>query len=610
MQPPEPQRLTPTQQAVVDRPASAQSLVIGGAGTGKTQVLIERVAKLVSVDALAPGDEVLVLTFGRETAAELRRRASAAGGDAAYIRVATFDSFATGLLAAVEPDGTWTKKDYDPRIASANRCIRDDQRVQRYLSRLRHIIVDEIQDLVGVRAEFVLTLLQYAKCGFTLLGDPAQAIFNFQLNGPERERGSEPLFDSLRESFSSLGTYTLADNFRAQTEQTRSPLKLGLLLGGRNADYGAIQYQLETLLLRAEPAPPLGILDRRGGTGAVLCYTNAQALLLSKELFSKGVVHEYRRALSDRAIASWVGEVLGPRTETHLPKRELAELLVEVEGSPDLEDAWKTLKAMDPGTHATLRLDRMGQNIRSGAVAGDPSPHRSPVVVSTIHRAKGLEFDWAVVVKPKAGNFNGDWTPAEEARLLFVALTRAREGFSQLDPPDTRGWSTVRDAVEGRWTLVRRSLEGIEVRGSDIRADVPPGFVEGSSGESSQGTQLYIRSSVRAGDPVFLRLDDSQGSLGSHLRFHLYHEKNVVGETSEAFAQALKRVGRLPKRRGKSILPLRIDGLRVEAVDTVAGTQAAAERARLEGLGIWNRVRVFGLGEVIYPSAGSGVWAT
>ena len=83
----------------------------------------------------------------------------------------------------------------------------------------------------------------------------------------------------------------------------------------------------------------------------------------------------------------------------------------------------------------------------------------------------------------------------------------------------------------------------------------------------------------------------------------------MVGELSEAFVEALRRC-RLPKRRGSSILPQRIEGLRVESVDTVAGTLAASERAGLQGWGIWNRVRVFGLGEVIYPSAGSGVWVT
>ena len=606
----DPERLTPIQQAVVNLPASARCLVLGGAGTGKTQVLIERIAKLVSVDSLAPGDEVLVLTFGRETAAELRRRAAAAGGDAAYVRASTFDSFATGLLAFLNPEGTWVDGSYDERIRSADRSIRDHGHAQKYVSQLRHIMVDEIQDLVGVRADFVLTLLRYAKCGFTLLGDPAQAIFNFQLNSSVRERGSEPLFDSLRQDYAGLGTYTLDENFRAQTEQTRSPIGWGLLLGRSDSDYEVIRRELQTLLLRAQPAP-LGMLDRRGGTIAILCYTNAQALSVSKELFGKGVDHEYRRALSDRAIASWVGEILGPRTETQLSKSELAELLVEAADAPSIEDAWKTLKAMDTGSHAALRLDPIAQNIRSGAVTGDPPRRRSRITVSTIHRAKGLEFDWAVIVKPGAGNFGGEQIPAEEARMLFVALTRSRKGFFWLEPPDTRGWQTRRDRVEGRWTLVpRRSLEGIEVRGSDIRDDVPPGFFEGSSGESAQGTQLYIRRSVRVGNPVSLRLDDTPGPSGGYLRFRLFHGETVVGETSETFAEALKRVGRLPERRGRPILPLGIEGLRVEAVDTVAGTRAAASRAGLEGLGIWNRVRVFGLGEVVYPSVGSGGRAT
>ena len=604
-----PEQLTSIQQTVVDRAASAQSLVLGGAGTGKTHVLTKRTAKLVSADGLAPGSEVLVLTFGRETAAELRQRAAVEGGEAAYVRASTFDSFATGLLGYLEPNGTWASRSYDDRIRFANRLIQSDERAQRHLSQLCHIVVDEIQDLVGVRADFVLSLLRYAECGFTLLGDPAQAIFNFQLSGPARERGSEPLFESIRADYADLETYVLRDNFRAQGEQPRSPLKWGLLMGEPNPDYSMIRRELETLLLRAEPTPPLGMLDKRGGTVAILCYTNAQALSVSKELFGKGVAHEYRRALSDRVIAPWVGEVLGPRTENQLSKSMLADLLAEVENPPDLEDAWKTLKSMDPGPSATLRLGRIAQNILSGAVTGDPPRGRPQVTVSTIHRAKGLEFDWVVVLKLGAGSFSADWTPAEEARLLFVALTRSRKGFFWLEPPDTRGWRTSRDPTEGRWTLVRRYLEGIEVRGSDIRDDVPPGFAEGSAESSAEGTQAYIRNSVRAGDSVSLLLDATPPPEG-YPKFHLIHEGTVVGETSEAFAEALKRVGRLPKRRGKPILPQQIRGLRVETVDTVAGTRAATERAGLEGLGIWNRVRVFGLGEVIYPSAGSGVWAT
>ena len=41
-------------------------------------------------------------------------------GDARYAGVATFDSFATRILAAAEPDGPWTRLDYESRIRSGS----------------------------------------------------------------------------------------------------------------------------------------------------------------------------------------------------------------------------------------------------------------------------------------------------------------------------------------------------------------------------------------------------------------------------------------------------------------------------------------------------------
>ena len=45
---------------------------------------------------------------------------------------------------------------------------------------MRHVLVDEIQDLVGPRAQLVMALLRLADAGFTLFGDPAQAIYGHQ----------------------------------------------------------------------------------------------------------------------------------------------------------------------------------------------------------------------------------------------------------------------------------------------------------------------------------------------------------------------------------------------------------------------------------------------
>ena len=599
--------LTRTQQTVAERPADSYSLVLGGPGTGKTHLLIARIAKLLSVDGLAPGHEVVLLTFGRETAAELRRRAAAEGGATAYVRASTFDSFATELLASVEPGGIWTTQSYDQRIATADRLMQSERRAQSYLSRFRHVIVDEIQDLVGLRAGLVLTLLKFANCGFTLLGDPAQAIYNFQLSGRDRERGSEPLFEELEASYTSLETFTLDENFRAQSDETKSTLKFGAMLMRCSADYREVLRGLETHLLSAKPAP-MNFLDRREGTTAVLCHTNVQALMISERLTQNGVGHEYRRALSDGAMAPWIGQVLGLTTARQLSRRALIELLDNANDSPSADEAWMTLKSMDPGSGNALRVDRIAEKIRSGVLKIDPFPPRQRITVSTIHRAKGLEFDWVVVGKPRFRELERGWIAAEEARLLFVALTRARKGLFSFDPEDTRGWRASSDRVEGRWTLMRPGMshiEALEVRGSDVRTDEAPGFMPECSDGAAEQTQRYIRESVKSGDPVCLVLNGNPGGLEDEQRYLVIHEGTIVGESSDVFAAALERA-RLPRRKGRQVKPVRIEGLRIESVDTVAGTRAASERAGLPGFGVWNRVRIFGLGSLIYPPAGSG----
>ena len=57
--------LTPQQLEVVEAPVEARLLVLAGAGTGKTHVLVERIRHLVESEGIASGNELLVLTFTR-----------------------------------------------------------------------------------------------------------------------------------------------------------------------------------------------------------------------------------------------------------------------------------------------------------------------------------------------------------------------------------------------------------------------------------------------------------------------------------------------------------------------------------------------------------------
>jgi superfamily I DNA/RNA helicase/RecB family exonuclease len=89
-------RLDPTQQAVVDHPGGPL-LVLAGPGTGKTTTIVEAVA--ARIDAGVDPEQVLVLTFSRKAAAELRTRITARVGRTIREPLArTFHSYAYGVL--------------------------------------------------------------------------------------------------------------------------------------------------------------------------------------------------------------------------------------------------------------------------------------------------------------------------------------------------------------------------------------------------------------------------------------------------------------------------------------------------------------------------------
>jgi superfamily I DNA/RNA helicase len=88
--------LDEAQQAVVDH-RGGPLLVLAGPGTGKTTTIVEAVAARID-EGLDP-EQVLVLTFGRRAAAELRARVTARLGRATKEPLArTFHSYAFGLL--------------------------------------------------------------------------------------------------------------------------------------------------------------------------------------------------------------------------------------------------------------------------------------------------------------------------------------------------------------------------------------------------------------------------------------------------------------------------------------------------------------------------------
>ncbi len=97
-------RLTSEQAEVVATDEDA-TLVLAGAGTGKTSVIVGKIAHLVRNEGVSP-DEVLVLAFNRKAADEIRGRLK---GDLSAAHVHTFHSFGRRVIAESESAPTISK---------------------------------------------------------------------------------------------------------------------------------------------------------------------------------------------------------------------------------------------------------------------------------------------------------------------------------------------------------------------------------------------------------------------------------------------------------------------------------------------------------------------
>jgi hypothetical protein len=586
------------QREIINLPVVAHALVNAAAGTGKTHVLAGRLAQLVERDGLSAGDDLLVLSFSRAAVAELRRRVSGLAGDARYVGAVTFDAFATRLLAAYDPNGNWSGRDYEGRISSAVDLLSSDSVVEE-LKLVRHVLVDEIQDLVGLRARLVMALLRRLDGGFTLFGDPAQAIYDHQLRNGNMSPTNAELYAWIRRQFAAdLATPELMHNHRAETEQTQSIASVGAQLREPEPDQDAAAHQLRTIFLGL---PTAGLRAARrmlvreeGGSSAVLTRTNGEALSLSRSLFDSGVPHRYQRRGEDKAAPAWLSQAVAGINEPRTTRTRLAERLGRIgealSASPDT--LFRLLRALDPGRGHEIDLRRIADRVRDEDLPeelNEVAP--SSVVVSTIHRSKGLEFDRVLLIDPRAHDPND---LGAENRILYVGLSRARREIFHLDRPDTTGLRV--DTATNRW--IRRGfgpnrwkVYEFELTGRDTHSLHPAGawLIEADVGE----TQHYLGTMVKPGDPLMIELSHQSVDGKPIAYFTVSHNGRPVGLTSEKFAMTLRRA---LGNHSRPVWPRRISGIHVELVDTVAGHASVGRKYGLGANGLWLRVRMFGLG--------------
>ncbi|MFI7006844.1 UvrD-helicase domain-containing protein [Streptomyces sp. NPDC050145] len=611
--------LTAEQRAVVEQPWDARVLVTAGAGAGKTHTLVRRLDELCGhedPEQSLEASEILVLTFSRAAARELRERITRHGERARRVRAQTFDAWAYGIVTQAYPDQDWSSASFDERIRAAGDAIAAGALKAGDATPPAHVVVDEVQDLVGERRELVQTLLDVYQesCGFTVVGDAAQFVYGFQIEDPAERAGETGLFLTwLRVSFADdLVELRLSENFRAITPEARVALAHGPRLQEIADHDEAVDLYEELRELLTTPVNRMaGLTDpfsldslrSSAGTTAVLTRDNRQALVVSGLLHANGVAHSLRRPLEERPVPYWVAELLRRTEASGLPEERFRSLLASIplpyEPNPDI--LWTVLRrvARGPGP-GVIDLDRLRRAVADRRFPDEAAePETARLTVSTAHRAKGLEFDRVIVLTPPTVSelrkqFADGLDMPAEARALYVAMTRAREDLYFMDSPRlpmvkrAEGRGTGRQYVRGFKGWHRF---GIVAGARDVCPDTPAG-----DESTAAAIQAYLLENVRPGDEVVLRRrhDLPLGEWQSP-PYALLHEGHEIGEASERFRQDLFKVQKVTSR-WDPWWPDEIRELRVDTLETVTGSAAAGANAGLGDRGVWVAPRITGIG--------------
>ena len=218
------------QQIVADDRDNTNVLVLAGPGSGKTRVLVHRIAYLIRVKRENPIG-IVALAYNRHAAVEIRKRLfNLVGDDAKGVTVMTLHGLAMRLVGASFANRPIDQKDAFKKILNDATALlqgtglveeeADEQR-DRLLGGFHWIFVDEYQDIGPEQYELISALAGRKKtedgklCLFAV-GDDDQNIYAFEGASVEYIRRFETDYETkpafLIENYRSTGHIIAAAN--------------------------------------------------------------------------------------------------------------------------------------------------------------------------------------------------------------------------------------------------------------------------------------------------------------------------------------------------------------------------------------------------------------
>ena len=418
--------LSKRQSEIIDDKQSKYIVVAAGPGSGKTRVLVHKLASLLLLEDVKH-EQLLMLTFSRAAATEFKKRLIDLVGNAAhYVDIKTFHSYSFDLIGK---QGNLDESKDAVRLAAE--MIKNGEVEPSKIAK-SVLVIDEAQDMGQDDFRLVQALIhQNEEMRVIAVGDDDQNIYAF--------RGSNSQYMQSLVEQEGAKLYEMTDNYRSASAVVDCANRYVQRISGRMKQSSirpATGENGKVMTLKSLRDAEIKVQ----GSTAILTRTNEETMQVAYEMEQRGFHVTIAQSMDGFRFGN-LSEVryflkqLGKGDEVSISKekwQEAKQRTLDTYTSSTCLSIIQHFFADFEKTHnfyyySDLREFIFESNIEDFITADDNS-----VFVSTIHKAKGREFDTVYLFSPIP-----DGKDVNDMRAYYVGLTRAKHNLYLVTNPPT-----------------------------------------------------------------------------------------------------------------------------------------------------------------------------
>ena len=457
--------LSNRQCEIIDDKESKYIVVAAGPGSGKTRVLVHKLASLLLLEDVKH-EQLLMLTFSRAAATEFKKRLIDLVGNAAhYVDIKTFHSYGFDLVGK---QGSLDEAKDVVRFAAE---MIENGEVEASKIAKSVLVIDEAQDMGKDDFRLVQALMrQNEEMRVIAVGDDDQNIYGF--------RGSNSKYMQSLVEQESAKLYEMIDNYRSSKAIVDCSNRYVQRIPGRlkhtpiksaTGEVGKVM-TLKSLL-DAE--------IKAGGSTAILTRTNEETMQIAYELEQRGFHATVAQSMGgfhfgNLAEVRYFLKQLGGKDEVTISNDKwnvAKQRTLETYASSTCISIMKHFFSDFEITHQSYYFSDLREYIFESEIEDFITAEDNSVFVSTIHKAKGREFDNVYLMSAIP-----DGRSVDDMRVYYVGLTRAKRNLYLVTNPPTE-YSTISialnmhdvilDFFKGRKDIVLRLRSGDNMQYKD-----------------------------------------------------------------------------------------------------------------------------------------------